>query len=100
MANGWMIGVMVELAGEPKAVRHFFAVGGEDRSRAEWKAVDQALLIGPVATNPYRWPGARARDQRNLRQGDQRPGPQVQRGPPPRPPLARRWLPSETKAPE
>jgi hypothetical protein len=48
----WMIGVMVELAGEPKPLRHFFAVGCEDRARAEWVAVDKALLIGRVAVSP------------------------------------------------
>jgi uncharacterized membrane protein len=52
MASGWMIGVMVELAGEPVALRHFFAVGQEDRAKAEWKAIDRALLIGRVATSP------------------------------------------------
>ena len=52
MANGWLIGVMVELAGEPVALRHFFAVGHADRAKAEWRAIDQALLIGQVATSP------------------------------------------------
>ena len=52
MASGWLIGVMVEVAGEAVPVRHFFAVGHEDRSRAEWKAIDRALLIGRVATSP------------------------------------------------
>lgn len=52
MANGWLIGVMVELAGEPVALRHFFAVGHEDRAKAEWTAIDKALLIGQVATSP------------------------------------------------
>jgi uncharacterized membrane protein len=52
MESGWLIGVMVELAGEPVALRHFFAVGHEDRAKAEWKAIDHALLIGPVATSP------------------------------------------------
>jgi hypothetical protein len=52
MASGWLIGVMVELAGEPVALRHFFAVGYEDRAKAEWSAVDKALLIGRVATSP------------------------------------------------
>ena len=33
-------------------LRHFFAVGYEDRNKAEWKAVDSALLIGRVATSP------------------------------------------------
>jgi hypothetical protein len=54
MARGWMIGVMVELPGEPVALRHFFAVGQEDRAQAEWRAIDQALLIGPVATSPVK----------------------------------------------
>jgi len=27
-------------------------VGFEDRAKAEWRAVDQALLIGPVAGSP------------------------------------------------
>src|SRR5580698_3645110 len=52
MASGWMIGVMVELAGEPAPLRHFFAVGCEDRAKAEWRAIDKALLIGKVATSP------------------------------------------------
>jgi hypothetical protein len=52
MAKGWLIGVMVELADEPVAVRHAFAVGHEDRAKAEWKAIDQALLIGHVAVSP------------------------------------------------
>ena len=52
MASGWLIGVMVELAGEPVALRHFFAAGFEDRAQAEWKAIDRALLIGRVAESP------------------------------------------------
>jgi hypothetical protein len=52
MASGWLIGVMVELAGEPIALRHFFAVGCVDRARAEWRAIDKALLIGRVAGSP------------------------------------------------
>jgi hypothetical protein len=52
MANGWMIGVMVEVPGEPKPLRHFFAVGHEDRAKAEWTAVDKALLIGRIAVSP------------------------------------------------
>jgi hypothetical protein len=52
MAKGWLIGVMVETPGEPAPLRHFFAVGHEDRAKAEWKAIDGALLIGRVATSP------------------------------------------------
>ena len=48
MGSGWMIGVMVELPGEPKPLRHFFAVGHEDRAKAEWTAIDRAMLIGGV----------------------------------------------------
>lgn len=52
MAKGWLIGVMVELADEPVPVRHFFAVGHDDRAAAEWKAIDGALRLGPVAPSP------------------------------------------------
>lgn len=52
MAKGWLIGVMVELDDEPVAQRHFFAVGHEDGAKAEWTAIDQALLIGQVAMSP------------------------------------------------
>jgi hypothetical protein len=52
MAGAWLIGVLVEVIGEPSALRHFFAVGSDDRARAEWKAIDQALLVGRVATSP------------------------------------------------
>ncbi len=52
MANGWLIGVMIEVAGEAAPLRHFFAVGCEDRARAEWRAIDKALLTGPVAASP------------------------------------------------
>ena len=51
-AAGWMIGVMVSLPGEPTPLRHFFAVGHEDRAKAEWTAIDHALRIGPVAESP------------------------------------------------
>ncbi|HSV01603.1 MAG TPA: hypothetical protein VLI41_00230 [Phenylobacterium sp.] len=47
-----MVGVMLELAEEPRPVRHFYAVGHEDRSRAEWAAIDEALILGAVATSP------------------------------------------------
>ena len=43
---------MVELAGEPAPLRHFFAVGHDDRAKAEWLAVDKALLAGGVAVSP------------------------------------------------
>ena len=43
---------MLEMDGEPAPVRHFYAVGHDDRNRAEWAAVDQALSQGAVATSP------------------------------------------------
>ena len=49
---GWVIGVLVEVAGEAAAVRHFFAVGLPDRAQAEWTAIDRALLVGRVASSP------------------------------------------------
>jgi len=52
MATGWLIGVMVEVAGEPVAVRHFFAVGLNDQAKAEWLSIDQAQKTGPVAVSP------------------------------------------------
>ena len=67
MAHGWLIGVMVELPGEPIALRHFFAVGHADRAKAEWSAIDQALLIGPVSASPGRRSGASPHGQRALR---------------------------------
>jgi hypothetical protein len=54
VAGGWLIGVMVELADEPAALRHFFAVGHADQAKAEWTAIDSALLIGKVAASPVR----------------------------------------------
>ena len=54
MEGGWLIGVMVELADEPVALRHFFAVGHADRAKAEWRAIDSALLIGKVASSPVK----------------------------------------------
>jgi hypothetical protein len=54
MADGWLIGVMVELAGEPAPLRHFFAVGHQDQAKAEWRAVDRALMLGAVAVSPFR----------------------------------------------
>lgn len=47
-----MIGVMVELEGEPAPLRHFFAVGHEDRAKAEWTAIDHAMKVGRIAVSP------------------------------------------------
>ena len=49
---GWLIGVMIELPGERSPVRHYFAVGKDDRARAEWAAVDAATRLGSVAVSP------------------------------------------------
>ena len=51
-ARGWLIGVMVELEDEPAPLRRFFAVGCEDRARAEWRAIDKAQLLGRIASSP------------------------------------------------
>jgi hypothetical protein len=48
---GWVIGVMVAAGGEPMQ-RHYYAVGFEDRGKAEWTAVDHALRVGEVASSP------------------------------------------------
>jgi hypothetical protein len=52
MATGWIIGVLLDAAGEPEAVRHYFAVGQADQARAEWAATDRALAEGSVSTSP------------------------------------------------
>ncbi len=52
MAGGWLIGVLVEIAGEPKPLRHYFAVGHEDQGKSEWTAVDWAQRAGRVASSP------------------------------------------------
>ncbi len=52
VVGGWLIGVLLEIAGETKPVRHYYAVGQEDRARAEWIAVDHAGREGHVASSP------------------------------------------------
>jgi hypothetical protein len=52
--TGWVIGVMVEVAGEPEPLRHYWAIGHEDRAKAEWTALDAALEHGHVTTSPFR----------------------------------------------
>lgn len=52
--SGWVIAVMIEPPGEPEPVRHFYAVGFEDRAKAEWTAIDAAGLIGPLVTSPVK----------------------------------------------
>ena len=52
MATGWMIGVLVEAADEPSPTRRYFAVAEADRSKAEWTAIDSAMLGGAIASSP------------------------------------------------
>jgi hypothetical protein len=51
---GWLIGVLVRVAGEPEPVRQFYAVAIADRNQAEWAAADRAMLIGDIASSPFR----------------------------------------------
>ena len=82
VTRGWMIGVMVELPGEPAPVRHYFAVGLEERAAAEWRAIDGAQKLGDVATSPFAGLepvhaiaelSARAIEAQALRPGEVRP---------------------------
>ena len=52
MAGGWLIAVLVELPGEPRPLRCYFAVGHEDQAKSEWTAVDWAGRAGRVAASP------------------------------------------------
>lgn len=52
IVQGWVVAVMVEIAGERLPIRHYFAVGKADRAQAEWAAVDLAMQAGPVASSP------------------------------------------------
>jgi hypothetical protein len=54
IVQGWVVGVMVEVAGERYPVRHYFGVGKAEREQAEWAAVDRALEVGGVASSPFR----------------------------------------------
>ena len=51
---GWLIGVLVRLPGEVEPVRQFYAVAVPDRNRAEWAAADRAMLLGDIASSPWR----------------------------------------------
>jgi hypothetical protein len=52
--GGWLIGVLLEIPGEAAPLRHYYAVGHEDRAKAEWIAVDHAGREGHVASSPFR----------------------------------------------
>lgn len=43
---------MVLPPGERAHLRHFFAVRHEDRAKAEWTAIDKAMLTGQIAESP------------------------------------------------
>ena len=45
---------MVEVAGEPAPLRHFYAVAHEDRAKAEWTAIDHAMGLGRIAGGPVK----------------------------------------------
>jgi hypothetical protein len=47
---GWVIAVLTEPDGDPR--RLFFAVGFQDQGQAEWKALDAAAAMAPVAPGP------------------------------------------------
>jgi len=49
---GWLVAVMLEVEGERAPMRHYYAVGVADQARAEWTAVDRAVMAGRVATSP------------------------------------------------
>lgn len=52
MADGWLIGVLLEAPGEPAPLLHYFAVGHQDQAKCEWTAVDHAARAGRVASSP------------------------------------------------
>jgi uncharacterized membrane protein len=52
MAGGWLIAVLLELPGEARALRHYFAIGHEDQGKSEWTAVDWAGRAGRIASSP------------------------------------------------
>jgi hypothetical protein len=51
---GWLVGVLVKTPETAEPVRHFYAVGHEDRARAEWAAADLAMQLGDIASSPHR----------------------------------------------
>ena len=44
--------MLIEVEDEPSPQRRFFVVAQADRARAEWSAIDCAMLEGPVAASP------------------------------------------------
>lgn len=52
--QGWLIGVLVRLPGEAAPTRHYWAIALPDRAKAEWAAVDRAMLLGDIASSPHK----------------------------------------------
>ena len=52
MTTGWLVGVLIEVAGTPLPQRRFFVVAQADRARAEWSAIDCAMQEGPISPSP------------------------------------------------
>jgi hypothetical protein len=50
--QGWLIGVLVRLQGDTAPTRHYWAIAIADRAKAEWAAVDRAMLLGDIASSP------------------------------------------------
>ena len=48
--EGWVVSVLIEVDRAPQ--RRFFAVAQPDRARAEWSAIDCAMLEGPLVSSP------------------------------------------------
>jgi hypothetical protein len=42
------------MPGEAAPVRQFYAVAHDDRARAEWAAADRAMLLGDIASSPFK----------------------------------------------
>jgi hypothetical protein len=45
---------MVALPEEAEPLRHYYAVGHEDRAKAEWTAIDAASSLGDIASSPVK----------------------------------------------
>jgi len=52
VTTGWLVGVLIETAELPCPQRRFFIVAHSDQGRAEWAAIDCAMIDGPVASSP------------------------------------------------
>ena len=52
MSGGWLIGVLVQVPGEPAPLLHYVAVGHADQGKCEWTAIDHAREAGRVAESP------------------------------------------------